>query len=252
MAKGFKHGGGGGAALNFTVVGGTEQPARAKENTIWVNTDQKITSWVFSATEPTEPTEGMVWISTGASSLAFNALKKNVIQVRPCGAKMHLNGAWENKKAQIYQNGAWAEWTEWVFRNGEFTKGTWGGFKDGGKTVEFVDGQIHLEVDGSGSATFYTTEKFDTTGRSELIFVVSKITQTSTVYKGKLHFGIGLIRESHDYATEISLDTEATTEPQEFIVTITPEYYGEYYIKASVIRSASFRDGMYISEIRLQ
>ena len=45
-------GGGGGAALNFKVVPGLTQPGTASENTIWVNTDQKITSWVFSAIKP--------------------------------------------------------------------------------------------------------------------------------------------------------------------------------------------------------
>ena len=44
--------GGGGANLNFRVLGGTTQPANPKENDIWVNTDAKITSWVFSVTEP--------------------------------------------------------------------------------------------------------------------------------------------------------------------------------------------------------
>ena len=35
MAKGFKHGGGGGSELNFRVIGGTE-PASPRENDIWV------------------------------------------------------------------------------------------------------------------------------------------------------------------------------------------------------------------------
>lgn len=51
MAKGFKHGTGG-APLNFKVVGGTDQPANPSENTIWVNTDQKINGWYFGADEP--------------------------------------------------------------------------------------------------------------------------------------------------------------------------------------------------------
>ena len=42
---------GGGAGLNFKVVG-NPQPSNPVENTIWVDTDTPITSWVFSATEP--------------------------------------------------------------------------------------------------------------------------------------------------------------------------------------------------------
>lgn len=52
MAKGFKMGGGGGAPLNFKVVGGTSAPSNPKENTIWVNTDSAITGWHFGAEEP--------------------------------------------------------------------------------------------------------------------------------------------------------------------------------------------------------
>ena len=52
MAKGFKARGGGADLLNFRVIGGTSAPADPKENTIWVNTEQKITSWDLSAAEP--------------------------------------------------------------------------------------------------------------------------------------------------------------------------------------------------------
>ena len=40
MAKGFKHGGGGGGSdLNFRVVGSPEQPSVPRENDIWVILD---------------------------------------------------------------------------------------------------------------------------------------------------------------------------------------------------------------------
>lgn len=42
----------GGTSLNFKVVGGTTAPSNPKENTIWVNTDHKITEWHFGADEP--------------------------------------------------------------------------------------------------------------------------------------------------------------------------------------------------------
>ena len=43
---------GGGNPLNFRVIGGTVQPTAPRENDIWVNTDQNITSWNFGADEP--------------------------------------------------------------------------------------------------------------------------------------------------------------------------------------------------------
>lgn len=115
MAKGLKHGAGGGASLNFKVVGGTSAPASPKENTIWVNTSAEITSWVFSVTEPETPAAGMVWISVGTTSpVEFNALKKNSIMVYPLSAKQYVSGAWVDKEAKSYQDGAWVDWLKVV------------------------------------------------------------------------------------------------------------------------------------------
>ena len=119
MAKGFKHGtgGGGNVGLNFKIVGGTSQPTSASENTIWINTDTDITGWVFSVSEPESPAAGLVWIGIGVASAAeFNALKKNGIVVYPTGAKQYVDGAWANKGAMIYQDGAWVSFsTEAVY-----------------------------------------------------------------------------------------------------------------------------------------
>lgn len=114
--------GGAGGGLNFKVVGGIEEPASPSDNTIWVVTDTPISGYAFSATEPAEPVEGMVWISVGTSSpVAFNALKKDSLQVYPISAKQHLSGAWEAVTAKSYQNGAWVAW--W---NGElYMEGKW-------------------------------------------------------------------------------------------------------------------------------
>ena len=122
MAKGFKHGAGGASALNFSVVGGTSQPGNPKENTIWVNTNTAITSWAFSATEPEIPTEGMVWFATGTSStVEFNALKKNGIQVYPISAKQYISGAWTNVDAFLYTGSEWVRFSfaiVWIYDNG--------------------------------------------------------------------------------------------------------------------------------------
>ena len=104
-------GSGGGTALNFRVVGGTSEPSNPAENCIWINTEVEITSWIFSAEEPSPAEVGMVWISVGTSSpVAFNALKKNSVQIYPLSAKQYVDGAWVDKDAKTYQAGAWVEW----------------------------------------------------------------------------------------------------------------------------------------------
>lgn len=112
MAKGFKHGGGGGTSLNFKVVGGTEQPENPGEHTIWVNTETDISGWVFSPEEPVEPAEGMVWINVGSDSPApFNTLKKNGIYVYPISCVQYLSGTWENKIAYVHKEGTWVQFS---------------------------------------------------------------------------------------------------------------------------------------------
>ena len=135
---------GGGTGLNFKVVGGTTQPggggggSAPKENTIWVNTATKITSWEFSATQPTG-VEGMVWIQTGtASQTPFNALKKNGITVYPLSAKQYVGGAWVTKDAKVYQGGAWKSWWRGeLYIQGDDYSNITGGFE--AKAVGYQD-----------------------------------------------------------------------------------------------------------------
>lgn len=120
----FNVSGGGGTALNFRVVGGTTAPTNPAENCIWVNTDTPITSWIFSATEPSPAEAGKVWISTGTSStVEFNALKKNGIQVYPISAKQYVGGVWVDREAQVYQSGEWKDWIDWdkwIVKDGQY------------------------------------------------------------------------------------------------------------------------------------
>ena len=151
MAKGFKHGAGGGTALNFKVIG-NPQPETAKANTIWVDTDN-ITSWIFSATQPETAEEGMVWISIGTFSTAeFNALKKNSVMVYPLSAKQCVNGEWVGKTAQVYQDG-WSDlWNGELYKDGnefEAITGGWIPYKTSFTDVTAVEPTITRNDDGS-------------------------------------------------------------------------------------------------------
>ena len=109
-----------GIELNFEVVGGTEQPGSPSENTIWINTAAEITGWVFSATEPETPTEGMLWIFNASdSSVSFNALKKNEIHLCPLAARQYIGGAWEKKTGKSYQGGEWKDWVTFLYNTGD-------------------------------------------------------------------------------------------------------------------------------------
>lgn len=133
MAKGFKHGAGGTDALNFKVVGGTEQPENLKGNTVWVNTDTAISGWVFSPEEPAEPSEGLVWIGLGTASPApFNALKKGGLYCFPASCRQYAGGAWVNAEAYVYTDGAWVQFGRkevYLYNNGDMCTSVTGGWQ---------------------------------------------------------------------------------------------------------------------------
>lgn len=105
--------------LNFEVIGGV-QPSNPKENTIWIDTDQEIAGWMFSAEKPTTPYEGMVWLEILHVGTGFNAISENSIYLKLTATFQYISGAWENKPAKIYQNGEWITiWNRVLFDNGD-------------------------------------------------------------------------------------------------------------------------------------
>lgn len=113
-------GGGGGAGLNFKVVG-NPKPENPKANTIWVNTDTEINGWHFNTVEPENPVPGMVWIYHGTTSSAkFNALKKNGITLNPWAARQYIDGAWAGKESEIWKDGEWVgTWAPYLCNRGD-------------------------------------------------------------------------------------------------------------------------------------
>lgn len=176
---------GGGASLNYKVVGATAKPeGSVKENTIWVDTSTKITSHAFSATEPTNPVEGMVWFKTGATSVApFNALKKNSIMVYVDGCSQYISGAWTAKNAQIYQNGwkALATSTITLFDGENDVTATSGGWVrwSGKGTIENDDGVIKMTAPAAQAArtngTFGHETAVDLTGYTTVTVTTTSI-----------------------------------------------------------------------------
>jgi len=178
--------GGGGAALNFKVVGGTSEPSSPTNNTIWVNTSADITSWEFSSVQPSSPENGMVWFTTGTSSpAAFNALKKNSLQIYPISAKQYISGAWESVTAKSYQGGAWVDWIVYLYNSGDTMDGITGGWLTSGvrassswnpkePTVSFNStNMVATMVGGTGSGfngVVYTANKIDLTDVNKIVF----------------------------------------------------------------------------------
>ena len=170
---------GGGASsggLNFSVVGGTSAPSSPAENTIWVNTSTSITGWAMQGSAPSG-SEGLVWIKTALSgNTAFNALKKNAIQIAVTGCQQYVSGTWANVAAQIWQNSAWVEFSSEnlvLFEAGAGDSGKWtnsgftyGGYTVGGGTVSDANLSLTATMTPNymllGTATAYDLTNYNT------------------------------------------------------------------------------------------
>lgn len=175
--------GGGSAGLNFKVVGGTSQPSSPSENTIWINTDVPVSGYIFSATEPEETSDGIVWIYTGTQSDAeFNALKKNGIKVYPISSKQRVSGAWVDKTAKSYQNGAWRDWVRHnvLYESGDENEKVTGGWvdrlvglsSDRKRELAIVRGANNLSVSAAvgGGSMITTKNKINLSNWSKIVF----------------------------------------------------------------------------------
>ena len=193
----YGFGGGGGTSLNFAVKAYSSEEdllaAVPKENTIGIITTTPITSWIFSATEPEMPAPGMVWISTGMESpIAFNALKKNSIQVAPISAKQFVNDAWSEVTAMSYRNGAWVSWWngELYDSGNQYESFTGGWFANPNTSAYVVFNADNIQfVNGENTQTaaaIYTQNKIDVTRFSKL-----RVKGTVTNFDGNnIKFGL--------------------------------------------------------------
>lgn len=185
---------GGGAGLNFDVKAYNSEPdllaATPKNNTIGVITTTPITGWIISPTQPSDLSDGMVWIRTGVSGeIEFNALKKNGIQVYPFRAMQYTSGALKYVKSQIYQNGSWMRvWSGELFERGDQYEDITGGWSSDGYTdasYQIWPGEITEEaISLQGYKGYYTMlgtdDPIDLTGFSG-VRAVCRVASAGTV-----------------------------------------------------------------------
>lgn len=222
----------GGAGLNFKVVG-NPQPENPKANIIWVDTDVEITGWDFSATEPANPAEGMVWFAVGtASPVAFNALKENSVMVYPMSAKQYIGGAWVNKTAKSYQGGALVDWITYFYKDGNTFDDLTGGYVYGGGTTLEAD-SIKIYLEGQNHESYAITDnKIDLSNISTLhvkgrIAVRNSYNEHSNVYLYATDNKITSVTGDVGGGATIIKECKATN-------TNTPDIYNEIVLSLDV------------------
>lgn len=127
----------GGANLNFKIVNGTTEPTNPSENMIWINTGTDIGEWQFSTTEPATRVDGTalqvgdVYMQTSnLSNIEFNVLKKNGLYLRLNVVCLYTDTGWINTVTYIYQNANWVlvDSNVYLYLNGNEYKQTTGGW----------------------------------------------------------------------------------------------------------------------------
>lgn len=178
--------GGGGSDLNYKVIAVASEsalPSSAAENTIAVITTTPITSYVFSATAPTSPTEGMVWFATGtASTVGFNAIKRNGLWVYPTGCQQYVSGAWVTKTAKTYRDGAWADWDIVLYSSGkQYVPWTATPYEG---SITWGASYVELLNTAANFCDIQTNNTINFAGKSKLRMIVEQVATIGNQYSG--------------------------------------------------------------------
>lgn len=192
-------GGGTGNAAELTIYGGTTRPAKATQNTIWIDTDVEITSYVLSFKEPETPSEGMAWIKIGNKGIiqANAPVGDNWITVYPITAKQYVSGAWVYKDVLSYQNGQWENWIENIvlFDNGVKRDGL--AFTTQYGTATFSGNYLVCKLTSSDKTMrAYVTEQFDLTPYETITVSWEGLSQSGAAAS----FGIGVYKNNEKIA----------------------------------------------------
>ena len=245
---------GGGAGLNFKVVG-NPQPSNPVENTVWIDTDTPITSYIFSAAQPAGE-EGMVWIATGTTStVEFNALKKNGITVYPMGAKQYVSGAWVDKTAKSYKNGEWVEWIPegmLYYRGNECDPVTGGwsafvGYSDSYTLGSYTEGsdRITLKLNGDKKCVSAApANKIDLTKASTLIVNVKRV-------PSEANHGLYVTSVRSNSSCDKAVAKLEELKVGENVLDVS-SLNGSYYIVLNIVMWGSSTDRLEFDEVRYE
>lgn len=232
--------------INFYVVNGTAQPESPNENTLWVNTDIEITTWEFSAEQPTVAVEGMVWFKNSTTSTTeFNAIKQNELYMCPTACSQYINGNWVTKSALVYMNGEWINWILYVFKDGVIHDGTLVIPNSSQNNATVDESTIHVWSVNNTAGNIYFSVPVDLTPYNTLYYVGSMTVRQSGDIYASTKFGVFKTTSSEPTAYigySLSSDT--------YSIDIS-ELSGEYYIGFRLKGPAAWTEA-WVSSIYLE
>lgn len=254
MGWGMGNVGSSGASLNFSVKSyptiSELEADSPKENTIGIVTATSINGWSFSALEPAEPAEGMVWFKTGENvAVAFNALKKNNIMVYPTGCQQYISGYWVVKTAKIFQNNEWKEWRIFIFEKGDQKidiTGGWTSKEGAAMDIELDSNGMVFTLSGEGGrdGAVYTIKTIDVTPYSLLAANVEVANLANSA--GQIY--IGLRSTIGDSFPLESMEAYAGHQGGEALLTLNvSKLSGPFHIVVAADMCSGWADNVYLS-----
>ena len=249
-----------GVELTLKVAGGTARPAEPTQNMIWANTEHDITAYVFSATEPTTPVEGMLWIIISNSSVIETsiALEEEWLKLYFTNAKQYISGAWVDQTVKSYQNGAWVDWYIWdnyLYKTGDQYERITGGWRDGlaegywkakdGNKMEFRSDCIFLFANDKSAVVAMTDEKIDLSDFSaiEITYLSGTIASLSYLFVSEDN-----INEAGTEVAILQMPASSAGKPQQLIIS---HLTGKYHVGIVAGRDSQHSASFYVAEIRL-
>lgn len=181
-------GGTGGFGLNLKIVNGTTMPSNPRENTVWVNTTTRITSYAFSYTQPETVSEGLLWLKTADNGVEINVGRKNAVLLHLMQAKLYVNGKWANVEGYVYTGGHWKQFSAkrlYLIENGK--KSVDFAQLGAGTITEKENGYVTVETSSNNANVVYAKKNVN----SFTTFVLELATPTAGEKKNQSYYTTG-------------------------------------------------------------
>ena len=192
--------------------------------------------------------EGAVWIATGAaSSVAFNALKRNDLRVYPVSAKQYVAGAWKDQEAKICQRGVWKDWEFFVLRKGVFNSTYLFQVHNGDGEITSGDNAAIFKIHNNGYLTLYAVTKLDVSKKSAIEITVSGGKSAYNVRFGLVSAKVSIDEQNENIFSVASVTftpTSNTITSAKKTIDVSA-LSGEYWLGCTVEGSGGIDDSVY-------
>lgn len=240
--------GGAGAALNLKAYAAAGNlPASAAQGAVGVITAAAVGGVFASASAPSSPANGDVWVWLGGTTRAPMALGER-ITLAPRAVYQRVSGAWAIKPAYVYTGGAWAEVSLHLYDAGShlLASGETAIYTDKGGWTQ-NEANLYLWChDGSYTSKFYMgfSTPVDLTNVSAVKMYVNHNQAT-----GSPKFGLYVC--SALSMTKIAY-AESTTAGYKTLTLDVAALSGMYYIAAYVEAAVNGYSNGYIHQVYLE